>query len=250
MSELYNFEMTLLAFEQERFLPKGFLLAIPHPRNQSYNTGGLKSKQRYTGYNFEALVCAMLQECPHYRRWRISRTVATWRLSVIQRLMTVNKAKSVAWNLNFQFGFLPKISSHLSSRHVSVTASRTPWTRIQFLLPRVSRGRSLSTFFPYHVDPLWKEILLKFPDYWTRVVSQKPTGVYDYKTSNETHFLLCLSYAVPGKILTMRPKGRMSRTSWTSWGPICITSGPPLLMYTRARPLRSSNALLHIHDSS
>ena len=109
-----------------------------------------------------------------------------------------NRAKSVGWNLNFQFGFLPKLSSHLSSQHVSVTANRTPWTRIQFLLPRVSRGWSLSTFFPYHlakVDPLWKDILLKFPDYWTRVVSQKPTGIYDCKTSNKTHF--CCVYHMP-----------------------------------------------------
>ena len=43
---------------------------------------------------------------------------------------------------------------------------------------------SLSTLFPYYlaeVDPLWKEILLKFPNYWTRVVSTIPNGVEDAK---------------------------------------------------------------------
>ena len=39
---------------------------------------------------------------------------------------------------------------------------------------------SLSTLFPYslaEVDPLWKAILLKFPDYWTRLVYIPPSGV-------------------------------------------------------------------------
>jgi len=43
---------------------------------------------------------------------------------------------------------------------------------------------SLSTLFPYYlaeVDPLWKEILLKFPNYWTRVVSTIPSSVNDAK---------------------------------------------------------------------
>jgi len=44
---------------------------------------------------------------------------------------------------------------------------------------------SFSTLFPYYlaeVDPLWKEILLKFPEYWTRVISKSPTCNYDAKT--------------------------------------------------------------------
>ena len=38
---------------------------------------------------------------------------------------------------------------------------------------------SFSTLFPYHlaeVDPLWKDILLNFPEYWTRVISKSSTG--------------------------------------------------------------------------
>ena len=41
---------------------------------------------------------------------------------------------------------------------------------------------SLSTFSPYNlaeVDPLWKDILLDFPEYWTRVVSKSSTGEED-----------------------------------------------------------------------
>jgi hypothetical protein len=37
---------------------------------------------------------------------------------------------------------------------------------------------SLYSLFPYYlseVDPLWKDILLTFPDYWTRVVSHSNT---------------------------------------------------------------------------
>jgi len=47
-----------------------------------------------------------------------------------------------------------------------------------------NEGPSLSTLFPYYlaeVDPLWKEILLKFPNYWTRVVSTIPNGVDEAK---------------------------------------------------------------------
>jgi len=40
--------------------------------------------------------------------------------------------------------------------------------------------------------------------------------------------MVWLSYAIPGSILTMWPRRRASRTSWTSWSPICFN----LSMYT------------------